>query len=70
MDPEFKRVLLVVVAVGGVMGGVGAIVLYFVFRTFGGESAGKPSHLGLIVALISFVFACCVLLFALSYAGR
>ena len=70
IDPEFRRILIFVVAVGSLMGGTGAVVLYFVFRAFGGAKAGGSSHMGLIVGLVSFVLACCVLLFALAYAGR
>lgn len=70
MDPEFKRVVLVVMVAGTIVGGIGATALYFVFRAFGGKKAGDSSHFGLIAALIAFVFACCVLLFLLSYAGR
>jgi uncharacterized membrane protein YbhN (UPF0104 family) len=70
MDPEFRRMLLVVFAIGGVMGGVGAAVLYFVFRAYGGRKAGSSAHVGLIAALVSFVLACSVLLFALSYWGK
>lgn len=70
MDPEFRRILLAVVAVGTLMGGIGAIVLFFAFRAFGGREAGKPAHMSLIFGLVAFVLACCVLLFALSYAGH
>jgi uncharacterized membrane protein len=70
MDPEFQRILIVVLIAGTVVFGAGATVLYFVFRAFGGKQPGSSSHFGLIAALVGFVFACCVLLFLLSYAGH
>lgn len=70
MDPEFQRAIVIVLLVGGFMGGVGALVLFFAFRAFGGKRAGSGSHFGLIIGLLTFVFICCLLLFALSYAGH
>jgi len=70
VDPEFKRALTIVLIVGSIIGAAGYIVLYFVFRGFGGKQAGKSSHIGLMAALIAFVFVVCLALFALSYAGQ
>ena len=44
--------------------GMGTIVLALAFRSYGTKP--KP---GLIVGLVVFVFVCCALLFALSYAA-
>lgn len=70
MDPEFQRAIVIVLVVGGFMGGVGALTLFFAFRAFGGKTAGSSGHFGLIIGLLTFVFICCLLLFALSYAGH
>lgn len=45
--------------------GVGTIVLALAFRSFG----TKKPRLGLIAGLVVFVFVCCAILFALSYAA-
>ena len=57
--------MVVVLGAGAIIMGIGTIVLVLAFRSF--ES--KP-RLGLIGALVAFVFFCCVLLFALSYAAQ
>lgn len=67
MDPEFQRLLVLVTGGGGLIGGAGAVALYFVFRAFGGKQAGGPAHLALIFGLIALVLASCALLFALAY---
>ena len=70
MDPEFQRALIVVLIVGSIIGVLGTVVLYFVFRAFGGKTPGSSSHFGLIALLIGFVFACCLGLLLLSYSGH
>lgn len=67
---EFQLALIVVLIAGSVIIGGGAVALYFIFRAFGGKKAGSSSHLGLIIGLVTFVFICCVLLFALAYVAR
>ncbi len=64
MDPEFQRALIVVLAAGFVVIGIGATVLALAFRAAKGE---RPMHAGLIGGLVAFVFACCAILFFLSY---
>lgn len=51
------------------MAAVGGTVLFFVFRMFGEHGAGKGRHVGLMVALIAFIFLCCGVLVMLSYRG-
>lgn len=70
MDPEFQRALVFVLIAGLVVVSLGAGVLLFVFRTFGGKEAGQPWHIALMVALIAFVFVCCGVLLMISYAAR
>lgn len=70
VDPEFQKALTIVLAVGLGIAAVGTIVLFFVFRAFGEKGAGGSSHVGLIGALIAFVFICCVALFRLAYAAN
>ena len=70
MDPEFQRAIMIVLVIGTFIGGAGALALFFIFRRFEGVAAGGSTHIALMVTLLSFVLVCCVLLFALSYAGR
>ena len=54
---------MLVLAVGGLIAGIGTVLLFFAFRAFGGPKAGRAPHLVLIAALVAFVFGCCLLLF-------
>ena len=65
-EAEFQRALAVVLGAGAIIIGVGTIVLALAFRSFG---TTKP-RMGLIAGLVAFVFVCCALLFALSYAAH
>ena len=64
MDPEFQRALTIVLGAGAIIMGIGTIVLALAFRSF--EKKPKPVLIG---GLVVFVFVCCALLFALSYAA-
>jgi hypothetical protein len=66
VEPEFQRALFTVLIAGTTVVGIGTVVLFLAFRAFGG---GKPK-LGLMAGLVAFVFLCCALLFALSYAAH
>ena len=55
---------MVVLGAGAIIMGMGTIVLALAFRSYGAKP--KP---GLIVGLVVFVFVCCGLLFAVSYAA-
>lgn len=57
--------MTIVLGAGAMIMGVGTIVLVMAFRSFG---TSKP-RMGLIAALVAFVFVCCALLLALSYAA-
>jgi hypothetical protein len=70
MDPEFRKVLTIVLIVGSLVMAAGTLLLFVVFRAFGGKTPGNSSHFGLMAALFGFVFACCLGLLLLSYAGR
>ena len=65
MEPEFQRALTLVLGAGAIVVGTGTVVLALAFRSFG----SKP-RMGLIAALVVFVFVCCAALFALSYAAH
>jgi ABC-type siderophore export system fused ATPase/permease subunit len=67
VDPEFQKALIVVLAVGSIIGAIGTVTLVFVFRQFGEKRAGSSSHFGLMAALLIFIFAVCGALFLLSY---
>jgi hypothetical protein len=62
VDPEFQRALIVVLVVGTMVVGVGASLLFLAFRSFGQKKSPV-----LIGVLLAFVFACCLVLFFLSY---
>jgi hypothetical protein len=67
VDPEFQRLLIRVVIVGGVVGVVGAAALFFGFRAFGRTKGGDNFRpVMLIVLAIAFILLCCVALMFLS----
>jgi hypothetical protein len=70
MDPEFQRALTIVLLVGGAIGAIAGVTLFIIFRQFGEENAGKSSHVGLMAALLGFVFLVCAGLFMLAYAEK
>ncbi len=49
---------------------IATVTLVIIFRAYGGAKAGGKSHNTLIAALLTFVFLCCLALFALSYLER
>jgi hypothetical protein len=67
MDPASQQALLTVLIGGGVIFAISAFTLFRVFRAFGTADAGGASHRRLMIALIVFIFLCCLVLFALSY---
>ncbi|HYK02386.1 MAG TPA: hypothetical protein VE974_11570 [Thermoanaerobaculia bacterium] len=67
MDPESQKALIVVLVVGSIIAAIGTVTLVFIFRQFGEKKAGSSSHLGLMAALLIFIFAVCGALFLLSY---
>ena len=58
--------MTIVLTVGSIMFGIGAITLFFAFRAFGGAKAGKPAHFALIGGLVAFLIVCCVILLRIS----
>ena len=54
-------------AVGSLVGVIGTVALYYIFRAFGGREAGGSSHVGYMLALLLFVFICCAAFFRLAY---
>jgi nitrate reductase gamma subunit len=72
IDPEFQRILLRVVLVGGTIMIAGATGLFFAFRAFA-PSAKKGSDFRAVVAIISVlavVMIGCFILLIFSYAKR
>ncbi|PYQ31352.1 MAG: hypothetical protein DMF56_05510 [Acidobacteria bacterium] len=61
MDPEFQHMLLTVLGVGSGIASVVTLVLFLLFRRFGGKSHGI-----LIAVLTLFIAACCVALLLVS----
>lgn len=59
--------MIVVLAVGLAIAGIGTAALWFVFRSFGGQRPGSSSHIGLMAGLVAFVFVVCAALLLLSY---
>ena len=68
MPPDFQRTLVITLIAGAAIALVGVTTLLVAFRRFGARDAGSSSHIALIAGLVAFVFACCLVFFALSYA--
>lgn len=68
MEPDFQKALFIVLGAGTLIGGIATLVLFLAFR--GAQKQGKAMPMGLIVGLVTFVFVCCLLLFALAYSER
>ena len=63
-DPEFIKILTRVLIVGGTIGAVGALTLYFAMRAFRGEEMRGALF---IAALLFFVLICRVVLLQFSF---
>ncbi|PYQ62827.1 MAG: hypothetical protein DMF58_00560 [Acidobacteria bacterium] len=63
MDPEFTKILIRVVTIGGAISVIGAVALFFAFRSFRGREFRASV---LVAALLAFVFVCCIVLLRLS----
>lgn len=72
MDPEFQRVLLRVLLVGGVIGIVSAAALVIAFRAFGERESGGPGRKPFImlIAAIAFILIACLVLVVFSLPTR
>jgi hypothetical protein len=70
MDPASQRALILVLVIGSIVMAIATVTLVIIFRAYGGAKAGGKSHNTLIAALLTFVFLCCLALFALSYLER
>jgi multisubunit Na+/H+ antiporter MnhB subunit len=68
VDPEFQRILIRVVALGGAILAIGAGALFIAFRTYGSEKKSSDFRAALLIgALLTFVMLACVLLLRLSF---
>ena len=56
--------MTIVLTAGLIVIAICTVVLIVAFRSF-----DRKPRLGLIAALVAFVFLCCAILFALSYAA-
>ena len=63
MDPEFTRILIRVVLVGGSIGIAGAVMLFFAVRAY---RKGEFRATVLVAALLAFVLVCCLVLLRFS----
>jgi len=72
VDPEFQKVLLRVLLVGGVIGIVSAAALVVAFRSFGETESGGPGRKPFIilVAAIAFILIACLVLVVFSFPTR
>lgn len=66
VDPEFQRMTLRVLAIGGAIVAVGFTLLYFVFQSFA-EKKEQSAPVGPIIAIAIFVLICCLILLLLSF---
>jgi len=62
MEPEFQRILLRVMLIGGTVALIGAGLLFLAFRSFAGRGSRALLILG---GLIAFVVMVCAVLFQL-----
>lgn len=62
MEPEFQRILVRVMVIGGVIAIVAAGMLFLAFRSFAGRGSRALLILG---ALVAFVLVVCAVLFQL-----
>jgi len=62
MEPEFQRILLRVMIIGGAVAIFGAGLLFLAFRSFAGRGSRALLILG---GLIAFVLVVCAVLFSL-----
>lgn len=62
MEPEFQRILVRVMVIGGAIAFAGAGMLFLAFRSFAGHGSRALLILG---ALIGFVLLVCAALFLL-----
>ena len=58
--------MFIVLPAGLAIFGIGATLLFFMFRTFGDPAAGKRRAV-LMATLVTFVFACCIGFLVLSF---
>jgi hypothetical protein len=70
MDPASQRALILVLVIGTIVMAIATTALVIIFRGYGQTQAGGTRHKTLIAALLTFVFLCCLALFALSYSGQ
>jgi len=68
VDPEFVRLLFRVTLLGGSIGVIGTVILYFAFRAYAPEAAGGKEFKAviLVISLLAFVLLCCALLLRLG----
>ena len=64
MDPEFTKILIRVMIVGGSIGVIGASVLFFAVRAY---RKGEFRASVLVAALLAFVLVCCLVLLRFSF---
>ena len=62
MTPAETRTLLSVLVIGALIAAVAVTALYIAFRSF-----GRKSSIGILAALIGFIFVCCVALLLISH---
>ena len=67
VDPEFKKVLLRVVAIGLFFGGISAGVLVVAFRALGSEKPHDIRGVLWIAALLAFIVVGCIILLRFSF---
>jgi hypothetical protein len=69
IDPEFRRVLLRVMAVGGTIMTIGAVGLYFAFRAFAPseKKTGEFRAIVGVIAVLAVVMVGCFVLLLFSF---
>jgi hypothetical protein len=69
VDPEFQRVLIRVLIVGGMMAALTGIGMFFAFRSFGDRGGNRRAPATVMFVLLAVVAVCCLILLRVSYPG-
>lgn len=72
IDPEFRQILIRVMAVGGTIIVIGATGLFFAFRAFAPteKKGGDFRAVMIVIAVLAVVMTGCFVLLVFSYSKR
>jgi uncharacterized membrane protein YidH (DUF202 family) len=62
LDPEFARLITIVIVVGVLAMGIGLGLLLMTFRAFRNAKQGDVKHIVLLISTLVFIFFLCIAL--------